>query len=104
MASRMDFFAVPGATLCIFKDNEINYDRQFGLKRNDHNEEVTTEALFEAGFITKLVFTFAFMRLYERGIIDLDQPLVQYLPHTEINDDRYTRLTARHVLSYQSGM
>ena len=44
------------------------------------------------------------MRLYERGIIDLDKPLYQYLPHQQIDDDRYKLITARHVLSHQTGM
>ncbi|MEO1654539.1 MAG: serine hydrolase domain-containing protein, partial [Bacteroidota bacterium] len=54
--------------------------------------------------ITKPVFTFAVMRLYERGIIDLDKPLAEYLPFDLIKDHEYAGLiTARHVLSHQTG-
>ena len=65
---------------------------------------MTSQTLFEAGSITKIVFAFAVMRLYERGEIDLEKPLYQYLPHEQIDDDRYKLITARHVLSHQTGM
>jgi CubicO group peptidase (beta-lactamase class C family) len=44
------------------------------------------------------------MRLVEKGILDLDKPLYQYLPFEEVaHDDRYKLITARHVLSHQTG-
>ncbi|MFC2138646.1 serine hydrolase domain-containing protein, partial [Bacteroidota bacterium] len=43
-------------------------------------------------------------RLVEKGIIDLDKPLYQYLPFEEIaHDKRYALITARHVLCHQTG-
>ena len=44
------------------------------------------------------------MRLAEAGIIDLDKPLFQYLPYPDIaHDSAYQIITARHVLSHQTG-
>ncbi|MCG8373829.1 MAG: beta-lactamase family protein [Balneolales bacterium] len=101
---RMEFFEIPGATLSLIKNNEIVYTQHYGVKHTTTGEPVTHETLFEAGSITKLVFTFAVMRIYERGQIDLDKPLHEYMEHPEIDDDRYKLMTARHVLSHQSGM
>ena len=43
--------------------------------------------------------------LAEKGVIDLDKPLYKYLPFDEIAyDDRYKLMTARHVLSHQTGL
>lgn len=101
---RLDFFEIPGATLSIIKNNQIVFSNTYGVINSETGIPVTNKTLFEAGSITKLVFSFAVMRLYEKGEIDLDKPLYEYIEHPEINDDRYKVMTARHVLSHQSGM
>jgi len=104
METYMDYYQVPGASLAVIKNSEIIFKNSYGVKNAKTNETVNQGTLFEAGSITKIVFAFAVMRLYEREEIDLDRPLYQYLPHTEINDDRYELITARHVLSHQTGI
>jgi len=43
--------------------------------------------------------------LAEKGVIDLDKPLFQYLPFEQLsNDERAKTITARHILSHQSGL
>lgn len=104
MQKRMNFFEIPGASLSIIKGNKIIYSHAYGLKNSEKIEPVTTNTLFEAGSITKLVFSFAVMGLYEKNQIDLDKPLWEYLVLDEVDDNRYKLMTARHVLSHQSGM
>lgn len=104
MLTRMAFFEIPGATLSLIKDNQIIYSQTYGVNHVHEQESITSKNLFEAGSVTKLVFSFAVMRLYERGLIDLDKPLYEYLEHEQIDDERYQLITARHVLSHQSGM
>lgn len=104
MLERMKFFEIPGATLSLIKDNEIVYSKTYGVTNATTNKSVTSSTLFESGSITKLVFAFAVMRLYEKEQINLDKPLYEYLTFDAINDERYKSMTARHVLSHQSGM
>jgi CubicO group peptidase (beta-lactamase class C family) len=104
MLERMKFFEIPGATLSLIKDNKIIYSQIYGVTNLNTKHPVTSRTLFEAGSITKLVFAFAVMRLYEKGKIDLDKPLHQYFPSPDIDDERYRLMTARHVLSHQSGL
>ena len=60
--------------------------------------------MFEAASITKPVFGYAVQRLAERGVIDLDKPLYQYLPFKDIEyDERYKLITGRHVLTHRTG-
>jgi CubicO group peptidase (beta-lactamase class C family) len=58
------------------------------------------------------VFAYLVMRLVDEGRLDLDAPVVRYLPkplsaypaYASLRDDaRYERLTARLLLSHQSG-
>jgi CubicO group peptidase (beta-lactamase class C family) len=44
------------------------------------------------------------MQLVEQGKLQLDTPLVHYLPDFRLDDERYTRITLRQMLSHTSGM
>lgn len=100
----MAHFKIPGASIALIKDGKVVYDKVFGLKNAYTGEAVTSSTLFEGASTTKTVFAVAVNRLAERGAIDLDKPLYQYLPFEAIaHDDRYKKITARHVLSHQTG-
>jgi CubicO group peptidase (beta-lactamase class C family) len=102
---QMTFFEIPGASLAIIKNGKVIYSQIYGVSNAESGVAVTENTLFEAGSITKPVFAFVVMRLVERGILKLDQPLYELLPFGEIShDERCKILTARHVLCHQSGL
>lgn len=100
----MQHYQVPGASIALVKDSQLVYHKAFGVRNNYTGQPVNDSTLFEAASITKIVFAFAVNRLAERGVIDLDKPLYQYLPFDDIaHDERYKKITARHSLSHQTG-
>ncbi len=49
-------------------------------------------------------FAYASLQLVEEGLLDLDRPLIEYLPYPAIeNDARLNLITARMVLSHTTG-
>jgi CubicO group peptidase (beta-lactamase class C family) len=44
------------------------------------------------------------MQLYEKGKIDIDKPLITYLPYFKLKDDRYKNITIKQMLNHTSGM
>ncbi len=101
----MQFYEIPGVSLALIKDKRLIYHKAFGVKNVLTQEPVTSETLFEAASITKIVFAFAVNRLAERGRIELDKPLFEYLPFRRIAHDERSRLiTARLVLTHQTGL
>ncbi|MEM9681536.1 MAG: serine hydrolase, partial [Bacteroidota bacterium] len=101
----MDYYEVPGASLAIIKNAEVVYQQTYGYANFLTKDKVEQNTLFEAASVTKPVFGFAVCRLAEKGIIDLDKPLHEYLPFEEIaGDERYKLMTARHVLNHTSGL
>ncbi|MEO0367021.1 MAG: serine hydrolase, partial [Pseudomonadota bacterium] len=100
----MAHFSIPGASLALIKDGELELHRTYGVQDASTGEPVSANTVFEAASITKPVFAFAVNRMAERGEIDLDRPLYQYLEFEDIaHDERYKKITARHVLSHQTG-
>jgi CubicO group peptidase (beta-lactamase class C family) len=98
------YYKIPGISLALIKDGKVVYHKVYGVKNSITREPVNDSTLFEAASITKPVFGYAVQRLAERGVIDLDKPLYQYLPFKDIEDDeRYKLITGRHVLTHRTG-
>jgi CubicO group peptidase (beta-lactamase class C family) len=99
-----NYYRIPGVSLALIKDGKLVYHKTYGVRNSMTGEKVTDQTLFEAASITKPVFAFAVERLADRGVINLDKPLYEYLPYKDIeNDERYKLITARHVLTHRSG-
>ncbi|MGN6418648.1 MAG: serine hydrolase [Pseudobacter sp.] len=99
-----EYYGIPGVSLALIKDGKIVYYKTYGYKNAVTQEKVDSSTLFEAASITKPVFSFAVQRLAERGIIDLDKPLYEYLPYKDIEyDERYKLITGKHVLTHRTG-
>lgn len=68
------------------------------------NHPAKTTDLYNIGSISKVYVTAAIMKLVEMGKIDLDAPVVQYLPRFKMADPRYKDITVRMCLCHQSGL
>ncbi|MBZ6377532.1 MULTISPECIES: serine hydrolase domain-containing protein [Pacificimonas] len=95
---------MPGLTVAVFDDGEIVYEDARGLANTATGRPVEDGSVFEAASMSKTVFAYMVMRLADRGIIDLDRPLHEYLPMEELaHDPRYREITARMALSHRTG-
>ncbi len=104
LKAQMDSLGIPGMSIAIINDAEIVYHRALGVINVETKEKVTDETLFDAGSMSKTPFAFLVMKMVEKGILNLDQPLYTYLPYPDIaNDERYKLITARMVLCHTSG-
>ena len=95
---------VPGLSIAVIKDAEIIWTGSFGVKSNQTKEAGNDTTVFQAASLSKTTFAFAVMKLVERGELELDTPLSDYMPGPYIeNDDRVKLITARRVLSHTTG-
>ncbi|MCH8126804.1 serine hydrolase [candidate division KSB1 bacterium] len=94
---------IPGLSIALIDHAEIVWAKGFGVKDNKTKEPVTENTVFEVGSLTKPAFAYAIMKMVENEQLDLDQPLSKYLPEKYIEDDRIDQITARKVLSHQTG-
>lgn len=102
--SYMDYYDIPGLSISVIKNNEIEYSDVFGVKMVGYEDKVEHNTLFEAASLTKPMFSYLVNRLVDQGIIELDKPLYLYLPYKDIeHDERYKLITARIVLSHKTG-
>ncbi len=67
--------------------------------------EVTTDTLFQIGSITKVWTATLIMLLVDEGKLDLDEPVITYLPELKFADPDVTaKVTLRDLLSHRSGV
>ena len=98
------YYDIPGISMALIKDGKVAYYKTYGVKNAITRAKVDSNTLFEAASVTKPVFSLAVEKLADRGVIDLDKPLYQYLPYKDIEyDERYKLITARHVLTHRTG-
>ena len=70
---------VPGAALAVLADGEV-IDAATGLLSLATGVEATPDSVFQIGSTTKLWTASLVMQLVDEGLLDLDQPIRQYLP------------------------
>lgn len=101
---RMHALGIPGLSIVFLDGGEVVHRRVLGHANVQDRRPVTDTTIFEAASLSKPVFAYFAMTYVDDGRLDLDRPLHEYLPYPDIaHDARYTRITARMVLSHRSG-
>ena len=96
---------VPGLAIGVIQGGQLAYAHGFGVKNLAHDHDpVTPRSLFHMASITKTFVATSIMQLVEAGKINLDAPVVQYLPYFRLADDRYPTITVRQMVTHTSGM
>jgi CubicO group peptidase (beta-lactamase class C family) len=95
---------IPGASMAFINPRGVVWSKGFGVREAGQSELVDQHTVFSAASLGKPVFAYLVLKLADEGKIDLDKPLYQYVPYRAIeHDPRYRAMTARMVLSHQTG-
>ncbi len=94
---------VPGATVAVLAGGEV-VAAAGGVTSLATQVPVDSETVFQIGSITKIWTTTLVLQLVDDGLLDLDQPLLDYLPELVIGDAEAAKaLTTRHLLTHTAG-
>jgi CubicO group peptidase (beta-lactamase class C family) len=98
----MKRYKVPIVAASIIESGKIKQMKIFGRLDNDKAAPINT--LFNVASLTKPVTALTALKLVDAGKLDLDEPLYKYWVDPDLKDDpRYKKLTARIILSHQTG-
>jgi CubicO group peptidase (beta-lactamase class C family) len=105
LPEHMRVAGVPGLVMTVIAENRIAATHAFGVKSTAIPEPVAPDTVFQAASLSKPVFTYAVLQLWQEGVLDLDRPLDSYLPLAETDyEPQLHQITARHALSHTSGL
>ena len=98
--------AFPGAATAVTHNGKLAALKAFGQFTFDASSPlIEAESFFDLASLTKVVATTTMaMILYERGLLDLEMPLVGILPEFILEDPRRKEITFRQLLAHSSGL
>jgi CubicO group peptidase (beta-lactamase class C family) len=94
---------VPGAALAVLHMGQLT-QAVHGVLNRSTRVRVTTDSVFQIGSVTKVFTATLVMQLVDEGLLDLDTPVVSYLPDFRTQDPSLSQLiTPRHLLLHTAG-
>ncbi len=109
---------VSGVAISVFNNNKPVFSKTFGYADVEAKVPFTTSSVMYAASFAKMLFAYIVMQQVEKGVIDLDKPLVTYL-NKELTDyqfknkrrgyvdlkgdERYKKITGRMCLTHTTG-
>ena len=101
----MKKYDLPSVVVAMIDDQDVIYKHAYGLSNVEENANATLDTIYKIGSITKLFTGIEIIRMYEKGLIDLDAPITEYLSDFSINTDFPSGpITIRSILSHRSGL
>jgi CubicO group peptidase (beta-lactamase class C family) len=99
---------IPGLAMALVSRVGIDWLGCFGHTDRFKRVPVVQDTLFSLQSTTKTVTTTAFLLAVQKGLVGLDDALLDHYPefrvHSQFGDDDYQRITFRHLLSHSSGL
>lgn len=88
----------------LMDEGKIVLSGQVGV--NDPKGEIplTADTMYGIGSTSKMMLTTAVMKLVDEGKVNLDTPIVNYIPDFNMKDKRYQQITPRMLLNHSSGL
>lgn len=94
-----------GLTIALVDGKRTVWKRGFGLANRERGWKVTRKTLFHIGSTSKTMTAMAIMQLVERGLVDLDAPLTDYVPGFRMRPRyRHNVVTVRSIMTHHSGI
>lgn len=88
----------------LIDNGEIIESGVSGVYSKYENRLLTNENMYTIGSTSKMFVTASIMKLVQEGKIDLDRPVVRYVPQFKMKDKRYRDITVRMLLNHSSGL
>lgn len=96
---------VPGASIAIIKNNEIEKFISYGYANINEGKKVSQDTVFQIASLSKVVTATAIMQLNEKKKINLDDEINKHLPFLVVNPNFPNEpITVRMLLDHTSGI
>jgi CubicO group peptidase (beta-lactamase class C family) len=99
----MQHINVPGVSVGIIKQGVPLLLKGYGVS-NSSGDLVTEKTPFKLGSVSKSFTALAVMQLYQQGKVDINHPVVNYIPWFRITNKKHSDLIlVKHLMSHKSG-
>src|ERR1700719_3827722 len=95
---------LPALSIAIIDDQQIVWAVGFGMADPKSKTPATADTVYRIGSVSKLFTDIVVMQLVERGELNLDAPVSDYLPDFHPENPFGTPITLRQLMSHRSGL
>ena len=95
---------LPSFSMVLVDNQDIVWAEGFGLEDPETGKPATAQTVYRIGSVSKLFTDIGIMQLVEKGEIDLDSPVTNYLPRFQPRNPYNRPITLRQLMSHRSGL
>lgn len=106
LEAKMQTHKLPGFSLAIIEDYKVVYSNQWGVKATTSPVLLDSETAFNTASMAKPITALICIMMAEKGLINLDDPISDYLTRWSLPESEFTTGTAvtwKHLLSHMAG-
>ena len=106
LQDRMEHFQVPGVSIAVINNGEIEWAKGYGVTEAGGTQAVTTNTVFQACSVSKPVSVTGIMLLAQSGVIDISRNVNDYLTSWHLADNDLTKTnkaTVQRLMSHTGG-
>lgn len=89
------------AVAVVDDDGNTAYENFFGYRDVENRIPIDADTIFGMASVTKSFVALSIMQLYEKGMLDLDDPVSKYIPEFTNKNQKTVRI--RHFLNHSAG-
>ena len=97
---------IPSASIAVAKDGEVIWEESFGWANREKMIRATPHTMYSLASISKPITATGLMILYERGLVDIDKSVNEYISPAVLTayEGDADDATVRQILNHTSGL
>lgn len=96
---------VPGVSVSVVSGDQILFEKGYGVESLQSRKPMTENSFSAIGSVTKSFTTLAILQQAQKGKINLDDPVIKYIPEFKtLDEERSKNITVRMLLNNSSGL
>lgn len=101
--SQMAYSGQPGLSAAFVHDQEVVWSKGFGHSDTENNVEARPDTIYRVASISKLFTATAIMQMRDKGKLDLDDPIREYLPWFNLKNEK-GHIKVVNLITHTSGL
>lgn len=107
LVDRMAHYKVPGVSIAMIDDNQIEWAKGYGVLEAGKDQPVTTDTIFQPGSTAKPIVAMVALHYVEAGDLELDGDVNDKLVSWKVPENEFTAqtpVTLRRLMSHSAGI
>ncbi len=97
---------IVGSSFMLLQDGQVIAREFFGLANQEKQQPVDESTIYHWASITKTFTAIAIMQLRDRGLLKLDDPIINYVPELKMVHNPFGQMsdiTIKHLMTHSAG-